>query len=105
MFSVKWNSIRPLNGDQRHGFEELCCQLAAQTQEIKRATFTRKGTPDGGVECYATFEDSSEWGWQAKFVHTIGPTQWAEIERSVKTALSTHPNLTKFFICLPLNLP
>ncbi|MBI1212898.1 MAG: ATP-binding protein [Alphaproteobacteria bacterium] len=50
-------------------------------------------------------DDGSEWGWQAKYFDTVGDPQWAQIDKSVTAAIAKHPRLTKYFICLPLDLP
>jgi len=49
---LDWKAIRPLNGSQADGFEELCAQLARAVNP-PGATFKRKGAPDAGVECYS----------------------------------------------------
>ncbi len=48
--NLDWTAIRPLNGSQAAGFEELCAQLA-RAESPAGAKFERKGTPDAGVEC------------------------------------------------------
>ena len=101
---LNWNDIRPLNGSQDNGFEELCAQLA-RAESPDGAKFVRKGTPDAGVECYCILPDGSEWGWQAKYFNTLGTTQWSQLDKSVKTALNKHPNLVRYFICIPLDRP
>lgn len=104
MINVDWKTIRPLNGTQAEGFEELCVQIA-RIECPPNSKFIRKGTPDGGVECYCTLGDGSEWGWQTKYFDVIGDTQWAQIEKSVKTAIEKHPRLVRYYVCIPLNLP
>jgi hypothetical protein len=102
--SLNWNNIRPINGDQKEGFEEFVAQLARieKIQGAKR--FIRKGTPDAGVECYWILEDDSEWAWQAKyFTSYLGGSQWSQINESVKTAIESHPNLAVYIIALPIN--
>lgn len=101
---LDWKGIRPLNGAKDKGFQELCVQLA-RTESPTNAKFTAKGNPDAGVECYCALDDGSEWGWQAKYFHTLGQTQWTQIERSVKRALTKHPSLRRYFICVPIDLP
>ena len=101
MVSVNWASIRPLDGSQRAGFEELCAQLA-RTETPVDAKFDRTGNPDAGVECYCTFPGGDEWGWQAKyFVDALGKPQWDQLDRSIRTALEKHPNLARYFVCIP----
>ena len=101
MVTVNWTTIRPLDGSQRAGFEELCAQLA-RTETSVSAKFDRTGNPDAGVECYCTLADGNEWGWQAKyFVDALGSSQWDQLDRSVRTALEKHPNLARYFVCIP----
>ena len=102
--NVDWRSIRPLNGARDKGFEELCSQLA-RSEIAGDARFIRKGSPDAGVECFAVFENGSECAWQAKYFHTLGNSQWSQIDESVGTALRKHPRLTRYVVCIPLDLP
>ncbi|OGU29812.1 MAG: hypothetical protein A2057_08195 [Ignavibacteria bacterium GWA2_35_9] len=102
-----WKYLRSFNSSKNLAFEELCCQLAACEENVpKDSVFERKGTPDAGVECFWTLPNKDEWGWQAKFFLDIpNSTQWVEIDKSVKTALSTHPKLQRYYVCLPLDKP
>ena len=102
--NINWNSIRPLNGSQATGFEELCAQLA-RAESPADSFFIRKGTPDAGVECFCIHPDKSEWGWQAKYFDSLGDSQWSQLNSSVKTVLEKHPNLVRYFICIPLDRP
>ena len=99
---INWNRLR---ADPRanESFEELCCQLAYFEDVPEDSTYVRLNPPDGGVECYWTLPDGSEWAWQAKYFHSIQDRQWTQIDKSVKRALSTHPNLKQYIICLPTN--
>lgn len=97
-----WNDIRSLNGSQANGFEELCAQLA-RAESPDEAKFVRKGTPDAGVECYCILPDGNEWGWQAKYFDTLSNSQWSQLDESVKTALDKHPDLVRYFVCIPLD--
>ncbi|ACY13636.1 AVAST type 2 anti-phage system protein Avs2 [Haliangium ochraceum] len=103
--NLDWSAIRPLNRTRDRGFEELCAQLARS--ELPAGTqFIRKGTPDAGVECYAIFPDGSEWAWQAKyFLTSPEASQWQQVDKSVVTALEKHPAITKYFVCMPIDLP
>ena len=100
--TLDWNSIRPLNGGRDKGFEELCAQLA-RAETPSGSTFVRKGTPDAGVECYAILSDRAEWGWQSKYVDELGDSQWSQIDGSIKTALKKHPNLVRYYVCVPVD--
>jgi hypothetical protein len=102
--SIDWKRIRPLNGSRGTGFEEFCAQLAKR-EKPAGAQFERKGTPDAGVECYATLTNGDEWGWQAKYFDELGPSQWSQLDESIKTALEKHPKLKRYFVCVPLDRP
>ena len=102
MASVNWNNIRPLNGSQNAGFEELCAQLA-RLETPRDAKFTRTGNPDAGVEGYCVLPSGDEWCWQAKYFFSLGPSQWAQIDDSVETALDKHPNIKRYYVCVPID--
>jgi len=103
-FPLDWNAIRPLNGNRADGFEELCAQLA-RAERPAGSRFERKGTPDAGVECYAVLADGTEWAWQAKYFDSLGTSQWGQLDESVKTALTKHPRLRRYIVCVPLDRP
>lgn len=102
--TLDWTAIRPLNGGREKGFEELCSQLA-RAEVPDGARFVRKGTPDAGVECYAVFADATEWGWQSKYFDALGDSQWKQIDDSIKAAIEKHPNLIRYYVCVPSDLP
>lgn len=104
LIEMDWRNIRSLNGSQANGFEELCTQLA-RSEIPQNAKFTRKGSPDAGIECFCVLSDGSEWGWQAKYFDTIGRSQWSQVDKSVRAALEKHPALSRYFICVPLDRP
>jgi hypothetical protein len=101
---LDWNSIRPLNGSKHGAFEELCTQLARAARPAA-SKFQRKGTPDAGVEAYTVLRDTTEWAWQSKYFQTLGDSQWAQLDKSVKAALDGHPGLKRYIVCVPLDLP
>lgn len=77
------------------GFEELCCQLAALEDPAEGSRFVRKGPgADQGLECYRTYADGREVGWQAKyFVNGFDATQISDIGESLQRAMAAHPRL------------
>ncbi|MEM5431832.1 AVAST type 2 anti-phage system protein Avs2 [Cupriavidus oxalaticus] len=101
---LDWASIRPLNGSKQDAFEELCTQLARASCP-PGSRFIRKGRPDSGVEAHVVHLDGTEWAWQSKYFDTMKSSQWVQLDESVKTALAGHPNLTRFIVCVPLDLP
>ena len=104
IMSIDWKNLRTINGSQQTGFEELCCQLARLETFPNNSKFYRIEAPDAGVECYWKLADEKEIAWQAKyFLSSPQENQWNQINKSVKTALDKHPNLSKYIICLPIN--
>ena len=100
--ALDWKAIHIHKGSQAGGFEELCAQLARAGTPTD-AKFYRKESPDAGVECFCVLSDSTEWGWQAKYFDTLGPSQWAQLDDSVKRALGKHPALVRYYVCIPLD--
>jgi len=88
------------------GFEELCCQLAALEDPAEGLRFVRKGPgADQGLECYRTYADGREVGWQAKyFMNGFESTQVENLAESLQRAMAAHPQLKKFIVCLPIDL-
>ena len=104
MNNIDFSQIRNHDGSQSEGFEELVCQLASLSKPENAKEFIRKDGAggDAGVECYWKLQDGSEHAWQAKyFLKPLSSSQWNQISRSVEAALSKHPDLTKYYICLP----
>ena len=102
--ALDWKAIHPLNGSQASAFEELCAQLA-RAETADAAKFHRKGAPDAGVECFCVLPDGGEWGWQAKYFYTLGPSQWSQLDDSVMSALHKHPDLVRYYVCVPMDRP
>ncbi|MCB0746054.1 MAG: hypothetical protein KDC90_01195, partial [Ignavibacteriae bacterium] len=100
---LNWWNIRSFNYSQNNAFEELVCQLARNENILSKKAFYRVGTPDGGVEAYWQLESEEEYGWQAKYFHSMDKSQWDQLEKSFRTALKKHPKLLKYYICIPLD--
>ena len=103
--SINWQNLRSGGSSQNTAFEELCCQLAFYEKVPEGSKFIRKGTPDGGVECFWTLPNGDELGWQAKFFGSVEASQWKQLDDSVQTVLAKHPKLVSYTICLPLDRP
>lgn len=102
MLNIDFNNIRSINGSANDGFEEYVCQLAHREEILYKKKFVRCGKPDGGVECYWILEDGSIVAWQAKyFCRAFEDSQYQQIDRSVKEALNSHPNLKRYVIAVP----
>jgi hypothetical protein len=106
VFSLDFKNIREHRGTQNGGFEELCCQLAALEDPAAGSQFIRKGPgADQGLECYRTYVGGHEVGWQAKyFINGFDDVQTRDLDDSLQRALSAHPRLTTFVVCLPIDL-
>jgi hypothetical protein len=100
---IDFHQIRTFKNTQNDAFEELCCQLAHLEKHAKGSVFWRKegAGGDAGIECYWTNPDSSEDGWQVKYFFEI---DWNQIDESVLTALTKHPKLVRYVVCLPKDL-
>ena len=102
--NFNWTNIISLNNSQNDAFEELLCQLAKNEPIENKKEFVKVGNPDGGVECYIILENEDEIGFQAKwFLSTLQATQWSQVEKSFKTAIKTHPNMTQYYISIPMD--
>lgn len=101
--AIDWYQIQPFNGSQNNAFEELVCQLARE-EFGNEGEFIRFGTPDGGLEAICKFDDGRVYGWQAKyFLNRFTSSQWQQIKNSFENAVTNYPNLTHFFLCVPLD--
>lgn len=101
--SLNWSNLISLNGSQHNAFEELVCQLA-DSEFTSRKKFVRIAAPDGGIEAYCEFDNGEIYGWQAKFfLNSLGSSQWTQVQDSFYSALENYPNLTKYYICIPVD--
>lgn len=101
---IDFARVRSLGaGGQRDGYEQLICELVAQGLPDADAKFVslHGAGGDGGVECYWTFPDGTEQGWQAKYWTSHTAVDKSQLDTSVKAALTNHPNLTKYTITIP----
>ena len=106
MIDINFSNIRTHNGSKESGFEELVCQLAHLQKPENALRFIKKegAGGDAGVECYWVLKNGSEICWQAKyFPDGMNSSRWQQLDKSFTTALERHPNLMKYFICLPLD--
>ncbi|MDZ7735589.1 MAG: hypothetical protein U5P41_05400 [Gammaproteobacteria bacterium] len=106
MIEINFTNIRAFDGSQNSGFEELVCQLAHLKKPANAKRFVRKegAGGDAGVECYWILVDDSEICWQAKyFTGEMNSSRWGQLDESFETALSKHPNMSTYVVCLPLD--
>ncbi|OGD60911.1 hypothetical protein A3A71_03325 [Candidatus Berkelbacteria bacterium RIFCSPLOWO2_01_FULL_50_28] len=110
--SLDFRYIRHVDGSASAGFEEFCCQVARIDRLLESGAFRRFRPPEGGVE--ATFERPSGEleGWQAKYFLSpdasgrarFRASERSQVVQSFETALKRYPALTKYNVCLPMNL-
>lgn len=92
------------------GFEELSSLLIIDgipgKLEWPAATkFDRFGNPDGGREGRGVLPNGDVWAWQSKYLFTFTGNEAAQVDKSVKRALDTEPELKKYAVALPCDLP
>jgi hypothetical protein len=102
---IDWSKLLPEQSTKHKSFEELCYQVAKGLYEAE-ARFVSVNESGGGdgVEFYATFPDGTHWGWQAKFFfpdRRLTGSRKAQIKKSLQKACDVHPDLTKWFLCIP----
>ena len=106
---IDFYNIKALDGLQHAGFEELCCQIFRNDKDGLLKDLPKGSEPiryrgaggDGGVEFIWKLPNGDEWGLQAKYLFSLDKKQ---LDKSVKTALEIHPNLTRYIFCLPYDL-
>lgn len=102
---IRLENIRPFDGSQNGGFEEMCCQLASLESASLGEYFRRKGRGgDAGLECYRRRADGTEVGWQAKYLFRWNNSLNTQLNDSIRTALAKHPSLVEYVVCLPFDL-
>ena len=103
--NIKFLEIRSLEGKQDKGFEELCVQLLPMLigERPRRIDRIEGRGGDGGVEAIALTVSGLYVGLQSKFFAKLDATQWRQVDDSVKTAIGKHPELTRYFVCVPLD--
>lgn len=101
---IQFLDIRSLDGKQSQGFEELCVQLLPWlvAESIERVVRVDGRGGDGGVEAIAHTVSGQCVGLQSKFFSDLDRAQWTQVDRSVKTAIDKHPELTRYLVCVPL---
>lgn len=90
----------------RGSFEQLIKHLAELNPPSDASEFRpiAGAGGDGGVEAYWVCCDGSETGYQAKFHERASDIDWTALDGSVRTALATHPALSKLVVAMPCDL-
>lgn len=102
---IRFSDIRPLDGKQSQGFEELCFQLLPWMigEPLSSAVRVDGRGGDGGVEAITKTASGSDVGLQCKYFSGLSDVQWRQIDDSVKTVLCKHPEVVRYLVCVPLN--
>lgn len=101
---IRFSDIRSLDGKQSQGFEELCVQLLPWlvAESVERVVRIDGRGGDGGVEAIVRTSSGLCVGLQSKFFSDLGRPQWAQVDKSVKTAIDKHPELNRYLVCVSL---
>ncbi|WP_157779545.1 ATP-binding protein [Cupriavidus pauculus] len=107
MPALDFNLIRATPKSQRDSFEALTTVLFRLTNEVPDdAEFVslRGDGGDGGVEAYIRNSANKYIGLQAKFLFTLGASEFSQIKGSLGTALENYPGLIEYHIYVPFDL-
>ena len=88
-------------------FEELSSILIVQgvIEWPDGTCFSRFGNPDGGREGRGLLPNGDVWGWQSKYLFTFDAAAAGQVKASFVRALDTEPNLTRYIVAFPVDLP
>ena len=107
MIEIDFSKIRGGDAGRRKAFEDFVCQLARRdqsgTDNCEFIPVDGRGG-DGGVEAYWLCPDGSKIGYQAKYLSRVDSRVWPQIDKSVRKAIQTHPELTRYIIAIPCDL-
>jgi len=106
MVDINFKNVKPYEGDQRKGFEELICQLARQESPSNAKEFRRiEGAGgDAGVEAYWLLTSGDKIGFQAKYFTRTGDIDWKQVDKSVKQAMELHPEIIRYIVSFACDL-
>lgn len=106
---IDWSKLQPYKRTKQKSFEQFCYQIVAKLF-CDQGTLTSIDDSGGGdgVEFYITFENGNQFGWQAKFYEAPArlnvSNRKQNIIKSLKRAIEVHPQLEKWYLCLPTDL-
>ncbi len=103
---IDFSSINAFNKGPRESFEDLVCVLARREKPENGIDFQANDGSggDGGVEALWVLNNGRKIGYQAKYFTSIGDSQWAQMDESVKQALKVHPELQAYIFAIPKDL-
>jgi len=108
---VNWQHFQTYNEAPTRAFETMCNQLfelwckKTYSESLKTFNVVNGSGGDGGVESFATLQDGTIIGMQAKwFLESITSKQFRQIKDSIMTALKVRPLIKKYIVCIPRDL-
>ncbi|SDN06542.1 NACHT domain-containing protein [Allokutzneria albata] len=106
---IDFARIRPYGqpASRSNAFEELASVLIQQSivEWPGGVRFYRFGNPDGGREGKGVLPDGGVWAWQAKYLFEFDSSAAGQVNESVLRVLDLEPNLNRYFVALPIDLP
>lgn len=106
---VDFRQIRPYGSpaSRADAFEELASILIRNGLVAwpEGSIFHRFGNPDGGREGKGILANGEVWAWQTKYLFEFGDSEIGQAHKSVVRVLETEPNLKRFYVALPYDLP
>ena len=100
-----FREINTFEKDKAGSFEDLVCILARRKHPEDDADFYsidgRGG--DGGVDALCITSDGRKIGYQAKYIFCLDNVRLRQMDRSVKHAVATHPELKKYVFAIPFD--
>ena len=106
---IDFAHIRPYGqpASRSSAFEELASILIEQgaVEWPQGVRFRRFGNPDGGREGHGVLPNGDVWAWQAKYLDQFDSSAAAQVTSSVRRVLDLEPNLKRYFVTLPFDLP
>ena len=109
--AMNWTTFQTYGQAPDKAFEILCNQLfenwCKREYESTLVSFmvVNGAGGDGGVESYAQLSDGSMIGLQAKwFTSSISDSQINQIKKSIVTAITVRPKITRYIVCIPRDL-
>lgn len=114
MLEISFQHIRPYGSGITEAFEELCCQIFHRLSNISIQNFQlpqdsrfqrfRGAGGDGGVEALWILPNGDKWGLQAKYFDKLENSQLNQMKKSLRAAVTNHPELTQYIFCISFNL-
>jgi hypothetical protein len=104
---IDFKRIRQHESSQQRAWEELSYLLVPDIVALPAGTaMERRAAPDGGIEFSSVVPDGTgrgRWAWQAKFLFRLDASAFAQMSRSVESALDATPDLKRYNFVLPVD--